>query len=100
MLVLFLLPMPSAPLDETTHLDKAVHLGVFLGFALLFHFDTAAGAGTTLLVSSAFAAAIEAVQWLVPYRGSDWWDFAAGAVGGGIGGALILWNNRRRRAPS
>jgi VanZ family protein len=97
MLVLFLLPVPSGPLEETTHLDKAVHFGVFLGFALLFHLDRAAPAGSMLLASAAFAAAIEVIQWLLPYRGSDWWDFAAGTAGGGIGAALVFWSARRRR---
>lgn len=100
LLGLFLLPVPSGPLNETTHLDKGVHLGVFLGFALLFHLDRAAGAGPTLLASAAFAAAIEVVQWLLPYRGSDWWDFAAGTIGGGIGAALVLWRARSRRVPN
>ena len=100
MLVLFLLPVPTGPLEETTHLDKVVHFAVFLVFALLFHLDRASRAVPALLASAAFAAAIEVVQWLLPYRGSDWWDFAAGTAGGGIGAALILWSARRRRAPT
>ena len=99
MLMLFLLPVPSGPLDETTHLDKAVHFGLFLVFALLFSLDRAAGAGPTLLASAAFAAAIEVIQWLLPYRGSDWWDFAASTAGGGFGAGLVLWSAGRRRVP-
>ena len=100
MLALFLLPVPSGPLEQTTHLDKVVHFGVFLGFALLLHLDRAAPAGATLLTSAAFAAAIEVIQWLLPYRGSDWWDFAAGSAGGGIGAALVLVSARWRRVPT
>lgn len=98
MLALFLLPVPSGPLEETTHLDKVVHFGIFLGFALLFHLDRHARALPTLLASAAFAGGIEVVQWLLPYRGSEWWDFAAGVAGGGLGAALILWSARHRAA--
>jgi VanZ family protein len=96
MLVLFLLPMPAAPLEGTTHIDKVVHFGVFLGFAVLFHLDRAAGAAPVLLASVAFAAAIEVLQLLLPYREGDWFDWAAGAVGGSAGAALVLWRVRQR----
>ena len=98
MLLLFLLPVPGGPLEEVNHFDKAVHLSVFLGFALLFHLDRASGAALTLLASFAFAAAIEVLQWLLPYRSGDWWDLAAGAAGGSIGAALVLWSARLGRA--
>ena len=94
MLLLFLLPVPSGPLEETRHFDKAVHFSVFLGFALFFHLDSASGPAPTLLASAAFAAAIEVLQWLLPYRAGDWWDFLAGAAGGSIGAALVVWTAR------
>jgi VanZ family protein len=71
MLVLFLLPVPAGPLEETTHIDKVVHFGVFLGFTVLFHLDRASGPGPTLLASFALAAAIEVLQLLLPYREGD-----------------------------
>ena len=98
MLMLFLVPVPSGPLETTTHLDKLVHFGIFLGFAVLFHLARNSGATQTLLTSVAFATAIELLQLLVPYRDGDWYDLAAGAAGGGIGTLLVLWSARHRRA--
>jgi VanZ family protein len=100
MLVVFLLPLPSGPLEPTRHLDKVVHFGIFLGFAVLFHSARSSGLAQTLLASVAFAAAIEMLQLLVPYRDGDWYDLAAGAAGGGVGAALVLWSARRGRATS
>jgi VanZ family protein len=94
MLVLFLLPVPAGPLEEATHIDKVVHFSVFLGFAVLFRFSRAAGAASALLASFAFAAAIEVLQLLLPYREGDWYDLAAGAAGSSIGAALVLWSVR------
>jgi VanZ family protein len=98
MLVLFLLPVPGGPLEPTQHLDKVVHFGIFLGFAVLFHLARNSGTAQTLLVSVAFAAAIELLQLLVPYRDGDWYDLVAGAAGGSIGAALVLWNARHHRS--
>ena len=98
MLVIFLMPVAVGPLEETTHIDKVVHFGVFLGFAVLFHLDRASGAVPALLASVGFAAAIELLQLLLPYREGDWYDLAAGAAGGSVGAALVLWSARRRRA--
>ena len=88
MVLVFLVPVPTLPLAESKHVDKLVHFGVFLGFALLFHIDRASRLGRTLLTSFAFAAAIELVQWVLPYRQGDWWDFVAGAAGAGLGAVL------------
>lgn len=98
MLALFLLPVPAGSLEETIHIDKVVHFSVFLGFALLLHRDRVSGAVLALLASFAFAAAIEVLQLLLPYREGDWSDLAAGAAGGSIGAALVLWSARHRRA--
>ena len=97
MLVLFLLPVPAGPLEQTTHIDKVVHFGVFLGFAVLFHLDRASGAAPALLASFLFAAAIEVLQLLLPFREGDWYDLAAGTAGGSAGAALVLWRARHRR---
>ena len=96
MLVLFLMPVPGGPLVETTHFDKVVHFGVFLGFAVLLHLDRASKAAPTVLASVVFAAAMEVLQWLLPYREGDWYDLAAGTAGGSIGAALVLWRAQRR----
>jgi VanZ family protein len=98
MLLVFLLPVPAGPLEPTKYFDKVVHLGIFLGFAVLFHLARSAGVAQTLLASVAFAATIEMLQSLVPYRDGDWYDLAAGALGGSIGTALVVWWARHRRA--
>jgi len=95
MVLVFLLPVPTTPLAESNHVDKLVHFGVFLGFALLFYIDRVSRVGWTLLTSFAFAAAIELVQWVLPYREGDWWDFVAGAAGAGLGAVLVLLIERQ-----
>ena len=95
MVLVFLVPVPTIPLAEAKHVDKLVHFGVFLGFALLFQIDRASRLERTLLTSFAFAAAIELVQWVLPYRQGDWWDFVAGAAGAGLGAVLVLWIERQ-----
>ncbi len=89
MVLVFLLPVPNTPLAESKHVDKLIHFGVFLGFALLFHIDRASRVGWTLLNSFAFAAGIELVQWVLPYREGSWWDLVAGATGACVGALLV-----------
>ncbi len=97
MVLVFLAPVPSTPLADSTHVDKLVHFGVFLGFALLLHVDRAPAVWWTLLISFAFAAAIELVQSALPYREGDAWDFVAGAAGATVGVILMLGIERRGR---
>jgi len=89
MVLVFLVPVPTTPLAEANHVDKLVHFGVFLGFALLLYIDRASKVMWTLLISFAFAAGIELVQWFLPYRDADWWDFFAGAAGAAFGVLLV-----------
>ena len=96
MVLVFLVPMPTIPLAESKHLDKLVHFGVFLGFALLFYLDRRLPVIWTFLISCAFAGAIELVQWFLPYRDADWWDFLAGAAGAGVG-AVVAFTLKKRR---
>ncbi len=95
MVLVFLLPVPRSPLTESNQFDKLVHFGIFLGFALLFYFDRRPRVGWTLLISVAFAAGIELVQWVLPYREGDRWDFVAGAAGAGLGVVLVLLIERQ-----
>ena len=97
MVLVFLLPVPPSPLTESNQFDKVVHFGIFLGFALLFFFDRRLRVGWTLLISVAFAAGIELVQWVLPYREGDWLDFMAGAAGAGLGVVLVLLIERHGR---
>jgi VanZ family protein len=90
MVLLFLVPVPTIPLAESRHVDKLVHFGVFLGFALLFYLDRRLGVIWIFLISCAFAGAIELVQWFLPYRDADWWDFLAGAAGAGMGAVIAV----------
>jgi VanZ family protein len=93
----FLAPVSSNPLTDSTHADKLVHFGIFLVFALLLHLDRAPKVWWTLLISFAFAAAIELAQSALPYREGDGWDFVAGAAGATVGVILMLAIERRGR---
>jgi VanZ family protein len=95
MLLAFLVPVPTTPLAEVRNVDKLVHFGVFLGFALLFYIDRHWKVWWTFLVGVAFAGAIEVVQWFLPYRDADWWDLAAGAAGTAVGILLMLLIERQ-----
>ncbi|MGH7508130.1 MAG: VanZ family protein [Gemmatimonadales bacterium] len=90
MVLVFLVPVPRTPLLDSDQFDKAVHFGIFLGFALLFYLDRPSRIGWMLLTSFAFAGGIELLQWVLPYREGDWGDFVAGALGAGLGGLLVL----------
>ena len=92
MLVIFLMPAPATPLENSRHLDKLVHFGIFLGFALLLRVDYETRLRSTFLISAAFAAGIEVLQWALPYRTADWWDFWAGTAGAAL--ALIIARGR------
>ena len=97
MVLLFLAPVPPTHLAESSHVDKLVHFGIFLVFALLFHVDRAPSVWWALLTTFTFAAAIELVQSLLPYRDGDGWDFLAGAAGATCGTVLMLWFARQAR---
>jgi len=90
MVLVFLLPVPATPLSESKYVDKLVHFGIFLGFALLSYLDRRWGVWRTFLIAMAFAGAIELVQSVLPYREGDWRDFLAGAAGAGCGIVLVL----------
>jgi VanZ family protein len=95
MVLVFLLPAPTTPLAESRHVDKLVHFGIFLGFALLFYIDRHWRAWWTFLIAVVFAGGIELVQWILPYREGDWVDFGAGVAGAGLGAILVLLMERQ-----
>ena len=95
LLLLFLLPLPTTPLAESRHLDKLVHFGAFMVFALLFYVDRHRKLGWTFLLSVAFAGAIELIQWTLPYRDADWLDFMAGVAGAALGTLSLAVLGRR-----
>lgn len=94
MVLAFLLPLPTTPLAESKHVDKLVHFGIFLGFALLSYIDRHWGVWWTFLISVGFAGGIELVQWTLPYREGDWRDFIAGVSGAGLGVVVVLVRQR------
>jgi VanZ family protein len=95
MLAVFLLPVPATPLAEWRYIDKLMHFGIFLGFALVLHVDQHWRAWRTFLLSVAFAGGIELVQWTLPYREAEWLDFVAGAAGAALGTVLVLLFGRQ-----
>ena len=95
MILAFLLPVPPTPLEKFDYIDKLVHFGIFLGFALLFYIDRHWRAWWTFLISSGFAGGIELAQASLPYREGDWLDFVAGAAGAGLGTLLVVCLQRQ-----
>jgi VanZ family protein len=95
MILVFLLPVPTE-LTESEHVDKVVHFGIFLGFALLSYADRHWKAGWLFVVSVLFAGIVELVQSTLPYRDGDWVDFAAGTAGAALGTILVLVVRRVR----
>jgi VanZ family protein len=95
MLIVLLLPVPTIPLVEAKHLDKVLHFGIFLGFVVLFYIDRHRKVWWTFLLATAFAAGIELVQWILPYREGDWFDFLAGVAGAALGAVLVLVAGRQ-----
>jgi VanZ family protein len=95
MALVFLLPVPATPLEESKYVDKFVHFGIFLTFAALFYIDRHWKVWWTFLISVAFAAGIELAQWILPYRDADLLDFVAGAAGAGLGAVLVRLRERQ-----
>ncbi len=102
MVLAFLTPTPDTGI-EFSYIDKAVHFGLFFGFTLLFYLDRHARLGWIFLISVIFAAAIELVQWVVPFREVELADFIAGSAGAALAAAALLLlgrHGRRRDAAS
>ena len=92
MLAALLMPVPATPSYLPGAFDKLAHVGLFLGFAVLAAWNARGGRGWRGLVAlgsaAAFAAVIEVLQALLPYRSGDPLDLVAG-VAGGIVGAVV-----------
>jgi VanZ family protein len=90
MVLIFLTPTPDLEMDWR-YVDKAVHFALFFGFALVFFFDRRASPGRTFLVSCIFAAGVELVQWVLPFRDVELADFLAGAAGAALVTMILLF---------
>jgi VanZ family protein len=92
MLAAFLMPIPYTPDYFPGAFDKLVHLGLFLGFAVLVAWRTRGLRKRRILVAfgstAAFAGLVEVLQLLLPYRSGDLVDLVAGVAGGVVGAAL------------
>ncbi len=89
MLLVFLIPTPDTGI-EVRNIDKAVHFLLFFGFGLMFYLDRHRGPGRIFLISAGFAAVIELVQWVLPFRDVELADFLAGAAGAALAAVLLL----------
>ena len=89
MLAIFLIPTPNIGI-EFGYIDKAVHFALFFGFALMFHLDRRVTPGRTFLISAIFAAGVELVQWVLPFREVELADFMAGAAGAALATVILL----------
>ena len=89
MLLAFLTPTPDVGI-EFGYIDKAVHFGLFFGFALMFYLDRQVTPGRTFLISAVFATGVELVQWVLPFRDVELADFIAGAAGAALATVILL----------
>lgn len=89
MLLVFLTPTPDTGI-QFGYIDKAVHFGLFFGFALMFYLDRHGSPGRMFLISAAFAAVVELVQWVLPFRDVELADFIAGAAGAALATVILL----------
>lgn len=92
MAVALFVPLPDPPSYLPGDFDKAVHIGMFLGFAALAAWNARGGWGRRMLVAlgsaALFAAVVELLQAPLPYRSGDPADFLAGVAGGLLGAAI------------
>lgn len=103
MMLLFLVPIPHRFDAIARRYDGLVHLLLFLVFAVVYRLDGGPGPGRTLVMAVLLAGGTELAQWVLPYRGAQWSDFAMGAAGAAIGIAISLlaarWPTGTNREP-
>jgi hypothetical protein len=90
MMLVFLTPTSDFGFIESRFIDKVVHFMLLFGFAVFFHLDRAAAPGRIFLISAAFAAGVELVQWMLPFREAEWGDLVAGAAGAALAAVSLL----------
>lgn len=95
LLLITLAPLPAGGeyVEAIPGLDKAIHVALFGGLALLLVWNAELWRGKAAVIKAigltvAAAALIEVMQAPLPYRSGDVWDFLAGAVGALLGGAI------------
>jgi glycopeptide antibiotics resistance protein len=95
MMLVFLTPTPDTSFIESRFIDKVIHFVLFFGFAVLFYLDRAATPRWTFLMSAGFAAGIELVQWVLPFRTQEVADFVAGSLGAGFGALFAIMHGKQ-----
>jgi VanZ family protein len=95
MALVFLTPTPDMGIDSGI-IDKAVHFGLFFGFAVMLHLDRRPNPWWTFLISTILAGGVELVQWLLPFREVELADFAAGVAGAALAAvaSALTWTTR------
>ena len=84
-----LAPLSSGAYVAVSGFDKIVHIVLFGGVAMALHWNLNSirhpNPWGVILITSIFAAFVELVQSMLPYRSGDVWDLIAGAVGAVLG---------------
>ncbi len=84
-----LAPLSSGAYVAVSGFDKIVHIVLFGGVAMALHWNLNSikhpNPWGVIIVTSVFAAFVEIVQSILPYRSGDIWDLIAGAVGAVLG---------------
>lgn len=95
MAVSLLIPLPDPPSFVPSNFDKAVHAGMFLGFAALAAWNMRGGwVGRMLMalgIAALVAALVELIQAPLPYRSCDPVDFLTGVAGAVLGAVVGAW---------
>lgn len=88
-LVLLLLPLPSASGGELTYIDKFIHLLIFSGLSIVALRVWASNHGKVSVLLIAFGGLTELIQGLTGWRSASWGDFTANALGVFLGWLLL-----------
>ena len=99
-----LAPLSSDMYAAITISDKAIHAALFGGMAVLLSWNLNSSGWPRLArilgVTAVFAAAIELVQGVLPFRSGDEWDFLAGVTGAVVCAIpVVLLHTLRRERP-
>ncbi len=72
---------PTSVGHKIPHFDKFSHFAAFFGLAALLQLASGIKRRWQIALLTAYAALIESVQDILPYRRADWLDFAADIFG-------------------